>query len=115
MNRDKPQIGDVKLVEMKLVYTHENKLIVENARNLLNAEGIESVMRNEFSGGGAGDLPPSETWPELWVEESQYSQAKAIIDKFILAPAGAPWTCNVCGEMNEASFEICWKCQTERA
>lgn len=41
---------------MTLVFTRENKLIVENARNLLALEGIETVMKNEFSSGAAGDL-----------------------------------------------------------
>ncbi|WP_414654290.1 putative signal transducing protein, partial [Idiomarina abyssalis] len=36
---------------MKLIYTRENKLLVENARNLLQMEGIETVMKNEFSSG----------------------------------------------------------------
>ena len=57
---------------MKKVFTHENRMIVYNMRNLLQGEGIETVMKNEFSGGGVGDLPAFDTWPEVWVcDEAQ--------------------------------------------
>lgn len=98
---------------MKLVYTHENKIIVENVRCLLSAEGIESFLRNEFSGGGAGELSPLTTWPELWVEEAYLSKAKAVIEQMRSTSLGTTWRCNHCGEENESSFEICWNCQSE--
>ena len=67
---------------MKLIYTRENKLLVENARNLLQMEGIETVMKNEFSSGAAGDLAPQDTWPELWlVDEIQLDKAKALLER----------------------------------
>ena len=49
------------------IYTHENRLILFNIRNLLQAEGIETTVRNEFSSSAVGDLSPFETWPELWL------------------------------------------------
>ena len=42
---------------MKKVFTHENRMIVYNMNNLLQGEGIETVMKNEFSGGGVDVLP----------------------------------------------------------
>lgn len=52
---------------MKKVFTHENRLIVFNLKNLLQEQGIECLVKNEFASGGVGDLSPFETWPELWV------------------------------------------------
>ncbi len=49
------------------IFTHENRLILFNIKNLLEAEGIETVVRNEFSSSAVGDLSPFETWPELWL------------------------------------------------
>ena len=40
---------------MKKLYTHENRIIVFNLKNVLQAEGIEAVVVNEFAAGGAGD------------------------------------------------------------
>ena len=39
---------------MKKVFTHENRMIVYNMKNLLQGEGIELVMKNEFTGWGIG-------------------------------------------------------------
>lgn len=96
---------------MKLIYTHENKLLVENARNLLQMEGIETVMKNEFSSGAAGDLAPMDTWPELWlVEETQFAVAKTLIENMEEQANGSDWRCNNCQEINGAAFEVCWSC-----
>ncbi|MGM0905272.1 MAG: DUF2007 domain-containing protein [Pseudomonadota bacterium] len=96
---------------MKLIYTRENKLLVENARNLLQMEGIETVMKNEFSSGAAGDLAPQDTWPELWlVDEIQLDKAKALLERMEEQAEGDDWRCNNCQEVNGAAFEICWSC-----
>jgi len=99
---------------MKLVYTRENKIIVENVRNILVIEGIECVLRNEFSAGGMGELSPLETWPELWVQESDFVAAKALVDGLSEDSAKESWHCSSCGEQNEGTFELCWSCQIER-
>ena len=96
---------------MKLIYTHENKLLVENARNLLQMEGIETVMKNEFSSGAAGDLAPLDTWPELWlVDDTQLAVAKTLIENMEEQANGPDWRCNNCQEINGAAFEVCWSC-----
>lgn len=68
-------------------------------------------MRNEFLGGAAGELPPHECWPELWViEAADWARARALVDAE-LAPADAtPWTCPGCGETIEGQFAQCWHC-----
>ncbi|UTF58915.1 DUF2007 domain-containing protein [Gilvimarinus sp. DA14] len=99
---------------MQLVYTHENKILVENARNLLRENGIDSRLKNEYAAGAMGDLSPIQTWPELWADEADYAKAKAIIDDLLNRPAGQAWYCPQCGEENDASFEVCWHCQSER-
>lgn len=99
---------------MLLVYTHENKILVENARNLLRENGIDSTLKNEYAAGAMGDLSPIQTWPELWVADASYPKAKAIIHDLVNRPAGQAWHCPQCGEENDASFEVCWHCQKER-
>ena len=54
---------------MKKIFTHENRMIVFNMKNLLQGEGIDSFVINEFAAGGAGDLATFDTWPELWIED----------------------------------------------
>ena len=66
---------------MKQVYTHENRLLVSNARNILEAEGVELQVRNEYAAGAAGDLAPLDAWMELWVVNNRdYTRAHDLID-----------------------------------
>ena len=96
---------------MKKLFTHENRMIVFNLKNVLEGEGIGVRIRNEFAAGAAGDLATFETWPELWLEEeSDYGRARAIVDEIMARPAGPGWYCRGCAEFNEASFRICWNC-----
>lgn len=100
---------------MKCVYTHDNKLLVENAKNLLLNEGIEAFIKNDFASSGVGELSAIDTWPELWVQdERHYAAASQIIEQLTSKYDGAEWFCKHCNEFNSAAFEVCWKCQTER-
>ena len=99
---------------MKLIYTNENNFLVSNARNILENENIDVLLKNEFMSGGAGDLSPFDTWQELWVEEKDYTKAKKLLT-LNETSASTDWSCPACGEANSASFEICWNCQKERA
>jgi len=47
---------------MKLLYTNENRLLVNNVLNLVENAGIAISLKNEFAGGAAGLLVPHETW-----------------------------------------------------
>ena len=96
---------------MKKVFTHENRMIVFNMKNVLQGEGIETVVVNEFAAGGAGDLPTFDTWPELWVEdESRFEQAQAVLRDILDNRDKKAWYCRGCQEKNDAVFQICWNC-----
>lgn len=96
---------------MKKVFTHENRMIVFNMKNLLQAEGIATVVVNEFAAGGAGDLPAFDTWPELWVEdESRFTEAQAVLRSILDDNNKQSWFCRGCQEENDAAFKICWNC-----
>lgn len=95
---------------MKKLFTHENRMIVYNVKNLLQGEGIDSLLKNEFSGGAVGDLPAFDTWPELWVDDAQMARAQAVLQQIAEPGEGEAWFCQDCGEANEAGFGICWNC-----
>ena len=65
---------------MKKVFTHPNSLIVGNARSLLEEAGIQAELRNEFASSAMGETAPLETWPELWVGEGDYEQARDLLN-----------------------------------
>lgn len=98
---------------MKVVYSNQNKILVENARNLLAHNGISSILKNEFASGALGELSAIDTWPELWVTDGDYDSASALVSTLAADPEGQPWLCDHCGEQNEASFDMCWHCNAE--
>ena len=99
---------------MKLIYTHENRLLVENARNLLQTQNIEVLLKNEYALGALGEAAPIETWLELWlVDEADYPRAMDVLDSSLSAQGASPWECPHCGESNDPSFELCWQCGAE--
>ena len=67
---------------MKCLYTHDNLFVVYNIRNILANNNIDCEIRNELVSSGAGELPPTEVWPELWVlRERDYEQSEKILAK----------------------------------
>ena len=50
---------------MKRVYSSFNQTAVYHARNLLQAEGIEVMVRNAMLSSAMGELPPAECQMEL--------------------------------------------------
>ena len=96
---------------MKKLYTNENRVILFNVKNLLQAAGIETCVVNEFAAGGAGDLPTFDTWPELWLEdETRIDEAEAILREILDQRPGPDWYCRGCQELNDGAFQVCWKC-----
>lgn len=99
---------------MKLVYTHSNRFLVLNAKNLVELENITVILRNEFSSAAAGELPPIDNWLELWVaEDLHFDRALRVISAFNAEPS-ADWWCKRCGEQNGCAFEHCWECSAFR-
>ena len=99
---------------MKLIYTNENRFITSNVQNIIQNAGIEITLKNEFIAGAAGDLSPFDTWLELWVEDADYDKAVELVASLEETVNARDWICPKCNEINSASFELCWNCQTER-
>ncbi|MGM0595154.1 MAG: DUF2007 domain-containing protein [Pseudomonadota bacterium] len=102
-------------MNLELLYTSPNALLVSHVRNLLEVAGIEVQMKNQYLGGGAGELPPTEAWPELWVAVADYCRARAVVEEFerddVILPS---WRCAHCGERVEGQFSVCWNCGASR-
>ena len=96
---------------MKKLYTHENRMIIFNLKNVLQEKGIDSSVINEFASGGAGDLATFDTWPELWISDvERFGEAESILQKIVFGSDDGYWHCRGCQEKNGAAFELCWKC-----
>jgi hypothetical protein len=102
---------------MKKVYCAKDPLMIGHLRNVLGTYGITCVTKNLDLSTAAGELPPIDCWPELWVEDEQLVRAKSILKK-TMAPLKAvkkPWICGGCAEEIEGQFTECWKCGRSRS
>jgi len=97
---------------MKKVTSAPTIITIHHFRNLLEAEGIASVIRNEHLGSILGDIPFTETWPQLWVvNDLDYDRAKQLVsDDAIDESPRQNWRCPNCKEENEGQFAACWNC-----
>ena len=88
--------------------------MVHHYRNLLEAEGIPTSIRNEHLGSIMGDMPFTDTWPQLWVvNDLDYDRAMQLINGDAQAESPtASWRCKNCGEENEGQYAACWSCST---
>ncbi len=103
---------------MRKVYSSQLPPMVGHMKTVLESHGIRCLVRNDFLSGAAGELPPSECWPELWVlEDDQVDEAAAIVSaaslENLVTPQGR-WVCRSCGEELEGQFTDCWKCGASR-
>jgi hypothetical protein len=62
---------------VKKVATASTVLMINHYRNILVAEGIPCQIRNDQLNQVLGEVPFTEVWPELWVENDlDYDRAK---------------------------------------
>jgi hypothetical protein len=98
-----------------MVYTNENQFIVNNVKNLLETEEIETFIKNEFAQGAVGGLSVFEAWPEVWIcNDSDFEPAMAIVKRAQEKDRTGDWICKNCFEANDSSFEVCWSCQQNK-
>ena len=96
---------------MKRLYASSDFMLVGHLKTVLAQHGIHALVKNAYLAGGAGELPPTAVWPELWVEEEDLPRAREILaDMLDDDRGGESWTCPVCGESIEPQFAACWSC-----
>ena len=98
---------------MKRIYSSFNLAAVHHAKNVLEAEGIRAVVKNEMLSSAMGELPPAECQAELWVLVEHAERATGIL-RFERGAGEVPWRCLTCGEASEAQFTQCWRCGAYR-
>src|ERR1051325_8517957 len=100
-------------LRMKKVYSAKDPLMISHLKNVLSSYGIRSVTRKIDLISAAGEIPPTECWPELWViDDEKAARAKSLLRKTLapLASVKKPWRCAGCGEDIEGQFTECWNC-----
>ncbi|RMH73720.1 MAG: DUF2007 domain-containing protein [Gemmatimonadetes bacterium] len=102
---------------MKKVYSSPDSLMIGHLKNVLEANGIPAMLKNEHLPGLAGGVPVNECWIELWIlSDIDLEQAEHIIQTALQHHTKDPlpeWQCPSCGETIEGQFARCWNCGTE--
>jgi hypothetical protein len=71
--------------------------------------GIAASVQRQFLSSVAGELPPDQCLPEIWVtHDEQEGAARALLRELAQLPQRR-WRCQ-CGELVEGGFESCWSC-----
>lgn len=75
----------------------------------LREAGIAASVERQFLSGAAGQLPPDQCLPEIWiVHDEQEAAARTLLEQLQSLPQRR-WLC-ACGETVEGGFESCWRC-----
>jgi hypothetical protein len=75
----------------------------------LRHAGFEASVQRYFLGAAAGQLPPDQCLPEVWLlHDEQEAQAREFLKELAQVPQRR-WVC-ACGETVEGGFEECWNC-----
>ena len=102
---------------MKRVYSSLSLTAAHHAKNVLDAEGIRAVIRNERLGSVVGEVPFLECQIEVWVlNDAEAERADQVLRYGSVPPLekSRVWRCASCGEFAEAQFTQCWRCGATR-
>lgn len=95
---------------MTRVYSTPNAPVAHLVRHALEGDGIHAEVRGETRAAFVGEIPPIETWVEVWVRPEDVAAAAPIVRTFTHDDGSpAEWRCD-CGETIEGAFGVCWAC-----
>jgi hypothetical protein len=97
---------------MKRLVQAPNVAIATLWADLLRTQGgIATSVQRAYASGIAGEIPPDQALPEVWVlDDAQWPAAQALLRELQGPAAGGTWACPGCGEVIEAAFGQCWNC-----
>ncbi len=97
---------------MQRLYTAANLPEAHLLLHELEAAGIRARVFNQNAQGGVGELPFTETYPVIWIEnDADAARAHAIVAEFERPmDGGGTVICRSCGEENPHNFDLCWHC-----
>lgn len=78
--------------------------------DMLRDAGFETSVQRAYSVSIAGEIPPGEALPEIWIaDDAQFDAARRMLAA-LRRPRWRHWLCRVCGERIDGPFDQCWAC-----
>ncbi|MBT9490198.1 MAG: DUF2007 domain-containing protein [Rubrivivax sp.] len=96
---------------MKRLTTAPNVALATLWAELLQHQGgIHTSVQRAYASGIAGEIPPDQALPEVWVlDDNQLEPARRLLAELRELPH-RHWLCHGCGETVDGPFEECWNC-----
>lgn len=100
---------------MRRVGSAPNLVIATLWADSLSAAGIEARVFSRYLSSIAGEIPPNEAEPTVWVmDDAELARARQLLDEWQRPVRGVPWRCEHCGERHGPQFAQCWNCGAAR-
>ena len=99
------------------VFEHNELSRVGQLQSLLEAEGIRTHIKNEFTNSAFGEILFTKAVPELWIlDDDDLVKARELASTLVESDeiTEPEWTCAACDAVVDGVFGRCWKCNTER-
>ncbi len=101
---------------MRRLASAPNLLIATLWADTLRAAGIEARVFSRYLSSIAGEIPPHEAEPAVWVlDEADFERARRLLHELRSPPRLPEWICSGCGERHPAQFAACWNCGAARS
>ncbi len=95
---------------MKRLLQAPNLVMATLWADQLSGAGFASRVQRAYTSGIAGEMPPDQCLPEVWVDDDRdHAPALALMSEWQNAPEQR-WHCTTCDEIIEGPFEQCWNC-----
>ena len=95
---------------MKRLTTAPNIALATLWADMLGAGGIAASVQRYFASGIAGEIPPDQALPEVWIaDDTRLDEARRLLAE-MRHPPRRRWTCPGCAEHIDGPFEQCWNC-----
>ena len=95
---------------MKRLTSAPNLALATLWSDLLNHAGIATTVQRQYASSIAGEVPPDQTLPEVWVQDAEQFEPASRLLHALRHPPHRQWACPGCGEQIDGPFEQCWNC-----
>ena len=95
---------------MKRLAQAPNLAIATLWADMLNGAGLNVTVQRAFASSIAGEIPPDQALPELWLVDAAQAEAAGQLLHQLQHPPERRWACPGCAEVIEGPFDSCWNC-----
>ena len=95
---------------MKRLAQAPNLVIATLWADMLNHGGFAVTVQRAHAGSIAGEIPPDQALPELWLRDDEQARAASRYLHALQHPPERRWACPGCAEVIDGPFDQCWNC-----